>query len=302
MKSLSLWIPLVALACGSEPTPGASLTKEQARAMAGSADGVDLCQAYGWYGDEVCDDFCPNPDPDCGTSCGPNTCIGGQVCCNVSCGICSEPGGFCTQEACLGDGGLSDVDGSVEPGDGGGADAGDGSWFGLSTGPSGYVIPDDWEPIDHLDEAYQRAREATGDDAVDFVRIEFQANEAPVPPDALAPSQFTWIYVLWSGEVFGGTLIIFRVNEGVVDVIEDRELNDQFAVRPETLRAAVRHDFGEAFAAFGELPEPFPLTRGFLRDSTFNATFDDPAYTFLGLLFEEAVTLDAGTLAVRADP
>ncbi len=35
-----------------------------------------------------------------GTSCGKNTCSGGQVCCNASCGICTEPGGACIQRVC----------------------------------------------------------------------------------------------------------------------------------------------------------------------------------------------------------
>ena len=35
-----------------------------------------------------------------GEPCGPNTCAAGQVCCNASCGICTDPGMFCTQQAC----------------------------------------------------------------------------------------------------------------------------------------------------------------------------------------------------------
>ena len=31
----------------------------------GKADGVDFCELYGWYGDAICDSFCPLPDPDC---------------------------------------------------------------------------------------------------------------------------------------------------------------------------------------------------------------------------------------------
>lgn len=34
-------------------------------------------------------------------ACGPNTCEKGDVCCNSSCGICTEPGMFCTQQACI---------------------------------------------------------------------------------------------------------------------------------------------------------------------------------------------------------
>jgi len=40
------------------------------------------------------------PAPGGGEACGPNTCAKGQVCCNESCGICTEPGGFCTEQFC----------------------------------------------------------------------------------------------------------------------------------------------------------------------------------------------------------
>lgn len=35
-----------------------------------------------------------------GESCGPTTCGEGEVCCNESCGICTAPGGFCTEQFC----------------------------------------------------------------------------------------------------------------------------------------------------------------------------------------------------------
>ncbi len=35
-----------------------------------------------------------------GEPCGPKTCPAGEVCCNPSCGICTPPGGFCTQNLC----------------------------------------------------------------------------------------------------------------------------------------------------------------------------------------------------------
>lgn len=35
-----------------------------------------------------------------GPKCGTNTCEVGEVCCNENCGICSPPGGFCSQEYC----------------------------------------------------------------------------------------------------------------------------------------------------------------------------------------------------------
>jgi hypothetical protein len=40
------------------------------------------------------------PAPTGGVACGPKTCPAGQVCCNESCGICTDPGGFCTQQFC----------------------------------------------------------------------------------------------------------------------------------------------------------------------------------------------------------
>ncbi|MBI4042260.1 MAG: hypothetical protein HY391_02180 [Deltaproteobacteria bacterium] len=41
-----------------------------------------------------------NVDKECGTPCGPVRCQAGQVCCNASCGICTEPGGFCIALHC----------------------------------------------------------------------------------------------------------------------------------------------------------------------------------------------------------
>jgi hypothetical protein len=43
----------------------------------------------------TCRAAAPTPTP-----CGPTTCAAGQVCCNKSCGICTPPGGFCTQQVC----------------------------------------------------------------------------------------------------------------------------------------------------------------------------------------------------------
>ena len=35
-----------------------------------------------------------------GEACGKVTCPAGQVCCNASCGMCTPPGGVCTQQFC----------------------------------------------------------------------------------------------------------------------------------------------------------------------------------------------------------
>src|SRR5689334_8605709 len=51
------------------------------------------------------------PDSGPASACGPSTCASGEVCCNESCGICTPPGGFCTQMLC----GPEAVPGPVEP-------------------------------------------------------------------------------------------------------------------------------------------------------------------------------------------
>jgi hypothetical protein len=60
---------LIATGCASgDTTPSATDTpsKDSARARGGKADdGRDFCEAFGWYGDDECDDFCPRRDPDC---------------------------------------------------------------------------------------------------------------------------------------------------------------------------------------------------------------------------------------------
>jgi hypothetical protein len=40
------------------------------------------------------------PVPPKGEPCGDTTCTDGMVCCNASCGICTQPGMMCTQQAC----------------------------------------------------------------------------------------------------------------------------------------------------------------------------------------------------------
>ncbi len=42
------------------------VTKDEVASRPSADDGVDYCARYGWYDDDVCDDFCTLPDPDCG--------------------------------------------------------------------------------------------------------------------------------------------------------------------------------------------------------------------------------------------
>lgn len=63
MRLILLAVLSLAACDASEGDP---ITREEARDRGGkSDDGVDLCEWLGWYGDGICDDFCPRPDPDC---------------------------------------------------------------------------------------------------------------------------------------------------------------------------------------------------------------------------------------------
>lgn len=64
-----LGVALILCACDADapPSEGSQApSKDEAAATGGvNAEGFDLCQLHGWYEDEVCDSFCPEPDPDC---------------------------------------------------------------------------------------------------------------------------------------------------------------------------------------------------------------------------------------------
>lgn len=47
---------------GEDPEP---MSKEEAANLPKSDSLLDICEVYEWYGDGVCDEFCPQPDPDC---------------------------------------------------------------------------------------------------------------------------------------------------------------------------------------------------------------------------------------------
>lgn len=60
---------LFAAACTNQDSPTEpGLTKDEARGLAGKGDHIDYCAIYDWYNDGICDDFCANPDPDCGAA------------------------------------------------------------------------------------------------------------------------------------------------------------------------------------------------------------------------------------------
>ncbi len=62
LVGLSLFV-LLAACTGGASTPELA---QQRAALAAQSGAGDVCEYYGWYGDGVCDEFCPEPDPDCG--------------------------------------------------------------------------------------------------------------------------------------------------------------------------------------------------------------------------------------------
>jgi Cys-rich repeat protein len=63
LASLALLLSSVA---GCHSDSGGTTSKAEARLLGGqTANGEDMCAMNGWYGDGVCDRFCPQPDGDC---------------------------------------------------------------------------------------------------------------------------------------------------------------------------------------------------------------------------------------------
>lgn len=58
---------------------------------------IAKCMAGYTWSEQACSCV---PDPNAGEVCGAVSCPSGTECCNASCGICVEPGGFCTQQVC----------------------------------------------------------------------------------------------------------------------------------------------------------------------------------------------------------
>ena len=76
---------LMGAGCGGEGSPdnnssAGPLTKDEVKSFGKADRGTDYCLEFGWYGDGICDEFCPEPDPDCASS----ACeAGGGVCTGI---------------------------------------------------------------------------------------------------------------------------------------------------------------------------------------------------------------------------
>ena len=93
-----LVVPLFGACSDAANEPADTPSKDDVRRMSGKGDGgQDLCEAFGWYGDGVCDDFCPAPDPDCGGGCEADADCGDLEICvpNTTCAGLDCPTGLC---------------------------------------------------------------------------------------------------------------------------------------------------------------------------------------------------------------
>jgi subtilisin-like proprotein convertase family protein len=105
-KKLSLVMALVLGvvfgACGGDDGINTTtMTKAEAEVQAQTFDtadwGYDVCEQNGWYNDEVCDTFCPLPDPDCSVCVEDADCEHGREWCEEGeCVPCSNAGRHCT--------------------------------------------------------------------------------------------------------------------------------------------------------------------------------------------------------------
>jgi hypothetical protein len=88
--------------CGYDASPK-DLDKEDARDRTekNTDPDTDYCDLYDWYGDGQCDDFCANPDPDCG---GGDRCMADPACPpdTMEVDFCETDSDDCTQISACG--------------------------------------------------------------------------------------------------------------------------------------------------------------------------------------------------------
>lgn len=68
------------MGCAAATSDEGPFTKEEARLAGGISErGTDICELEAWYGDEECDEFCAQLDPDCAECAAVPTCQTGEV-------------------------------------------------------------------------------------------------------------------------------------------------------------------------------------------------------------------------------
>jgi hypothetical protein len=96
-----------------------------------------------------------------------------------------------------------DAAGPVSPADGGLAnEAGTGgSWFGIACTSGPCTVPAGWEPSEHVQEAFKRARDAVPgfESTVRWANVTFGAN-APACEAAPDTACLDWTYTFWAGD------------------------------------------------------------------------------------------------------
>jgi len=85
--------------CGSSGDPGIGEVEGTRMSRAAFSSGCRVVCATCAPG-TLCPHHCTLDCPKDTVPCGSTVCQGGDVCCNDSCGICTPPGGVCTQQFC----------------------------------------------------------------------------------------------------------------------------------------------------------------------------------------------------------
>jgi len=98
LLSLSAALSALAFAACQTDDGDADLKEDARRDPGGKADGTDICADNGWYDDDVCDTFCPLPDPDCGDT--GTSCPNDDSCVYADDNVCDDGGAGSSFDVC----------------------------------------------------------------------------------------------------------------------------------------------------------------------------------------------------------
>jgi len=94
----ALFITSQVIGCGSSGGGSGEVPGSRMSLAAAQSGCVTVCATC--KPNVACPDLCRIECPPGVTPCGPTVCRHNQECCNESCGICTPPGGVCTQQIC----------------------------------------------------------------------------------------------------------------------------------------------------------------------------------------------------------